>query len=463
MGTLIGLMNLSRTALEADQTAINTTANNVANQNTVGYTRKTVRFTATDSVSLNSFQGNGQGVAATVTSQRNRVLEQRLQQQTSTSASSTARANALSSVEAAFGLSASGANASSTALGSSIDSFFASLSTLSANPSDTATRSAVLSAAATLADAFNSSAAAISNQTAQLNSQIETAAAQIDGLTNTIARLNSQITSLSPGADAGTLEDQRQSTIQQLSGLLGVNQITTENNGVTLTTSSGAVLVAGSQAYSVSTTQIAGTTQLVAGDPPAVQAQIDGGSIGGMMEVRDVELPAMLQQLNALASGVGNAVNTQNAAGFTASGSAGGAIFSGTSSAATISVALASTAGIATAGAGEGAAGTTNALALARLGSAAVAGGDTASNFFSNFIGALGTITSAASSADTADSAALTQAQSLRDSYSAVSLDDEASALTQYQRSYQAAAKLFSIINEIFATALNLGQSTTVS
>ena len=52
---------------------------------------------------------------------------------------------------------------------------------------------------------------------------------------------------MSPNGDAGVLEDQRQSAIAQLSQYIGLDQIGTQQNGITLTTSSGEVLVAGDQ------------------------------------------------------------------------------------------------------------------------------------------------------------------------------------------------------------------------
>lgn len=467
MGTLIGLLGLSRNALAADQEAINVSANNVANQNTAGYTRQVVSFSATDSVNINGQNVSGSWVQASVTSQRSRVLEQNLQQATSAENAASARLTALQSVESMFGLSSTDENASSTQLGSAMDSFFSSLSSLTANPSDATTRQAVLSAASSLADSFNTAAQGLQSEVSGLNADVQTAASQIDSLTTTIAGLNKQIEALDPNQDAGTLEDQRQQAIKQLSGLLGVNTISTERNGITLTTSSGAVLVDGSNSYSVSTTTVDGKTQIVAGDPPTVQSGITGGTIGGLLQARDSDIPALQSQLDQLAYGIGTAVNTQNEAGISASGDAGSAIFSVPTSAegaaASISVSLTSTDGIATAGSGEGVQGTTNALALAKLGTADLINGDTASDFFSNFIGSLGTTVSSATTTESATSAALTQSQSMRDSYSAVSLDEEASALSQYQRSYQAAAKVFSIVDELMASAINLGVQTSVS
>ena len=465
MGTLIGLMGLTRSALDAEQKAIDVTSNNVANQNTAGYTRQVVQFSASDTVALNGFEQNGSWVTATASSQRDRVLEQRLQQATSTAAASGSRLTSLQAVEAQFGLSSSSANASSTALGSAMDGFFASLQSLTANPTDSATRSSVLTAASTLASAFNQAATGIADQVSTLNGQVENAAKQIDGLTSTIAQLNGQITALSPGADAGTLEDQRQVAIKQLANIIGVNQITTDHNGVTLTTSSGTVLVSGDQSAHVSTTMAGTTAELTIGTPPSVESDVEGGAIGGMMQARDKDLPGMMQQLDQLAYVIGSAVNAQNQTGTTPTGTTGGAIFSLPSTAggaaSLISVALTSPDGVATAGAGEGVNGTQNAAALANLATAKIAGGDTASDSFGNFIASLGGTVQAATTDNTAQSAALTQAQTQRDSFSAVNLDDEASQLTQYQRSYEAAAKVFSIINQMLADAINLGQAQT--
>jgi flagellar hook-associated protein 1 len=54
---------------------------------------------------------------------------------------------------------------------------------------------------------------------------------QVNSLTSAIAQLNLSDQSTSPNADAGTLEDQRQQDLSQLSQLIGINQVTTENNG----------------------------------------------------------------------------------------------------------------------------------------------------------------------------------------------------------------------------------------
>ena len=216
MGTITSLMDIARQALMADQEALNVTSNNVANQNTAGYTREMVSFQSIDAVTL-SGGSYGTGVTATETSQRDRVLEQQVQQQTQTQAESGALETALTEIQNIFGLSSTPSSASSTVLSTATNSFFSALSALGGNPSDTATRQSVLTAAQTLSDAFNSTVNQLAEVSSSLNQQVAGDVGQVNSLTTTIASLNAQITSLSPNADAGTLEDQRQLAITQLS------------------------------------------------------------------------------------------------------------------------------------------------------------------------------------------------------------------------------------------------------
>jgi len=48
MGSLTSLLNLAQQSLLADQSALNVTSNNVANQNTAGYTREVVSWQPSD-------------------------------------------------------------------------------------------------------------------------------------------------------------------------------------------------------------------------------------------------------------------------------------------------------------------------------------------------------------------------------------------------------------------------------
>ena len=467
MGTITSVLDIAQQALAADQEALNVTSNNVANENTPGYTREVVNFQSVDAVTL-SGGTIGAGVTASATSQRDRVLEQQVQQQTQTQAQSGALESALEQIQNIFGLSSTPTDASSTALGTATNSFFSALSGLTSDPSDTSTRQNVLTAANTLAGAFNSAANQIAQVSSSLNQQVVSDVGQVNSLTTTIASLNAQITSLSPNADAGTLEDQRQLAITQLSQLVGLDQISTNNNGITLTTSGGALLVSGDQSVAVSTTEVGGVTHVLAGiGGQDVTANLTGGDLGGTIQARDQELPSYQNALDSLAYGIATQVNQQNEQGVDANGNPGAALFTlpstQTGAAAQIQVATTDPNAVAAASPGEGSAGNDNATALANLSTANVVGNQTASGFLASFLSQIGNDTSAATTNNSAQQATLTQLTTQRDSLSGVSLDEEASNLTQYQRAYQAAAQVFNIANTVLASALNLGVETSVT
>jgi flagellar hook-associated protein 1 FlgK len=78
-------------------------------------------------------------------------------------------------------------------------------------------------------------------------------------------------------------------------------------------------------------------------------------------------------------------------------------------------------------------------------------------------VSTLGASVSETTTQNTALTASVTQLQSQVNSLSGVSLDDEASNLEEFQRSYQAASQVFTILNDVMASALNLGVETAVS
>jgi flagellar hook-associated protein 1 FlgK len=463
MGTLASIFDLSRSALSADQVALNATANNVANQNTAGYVRQTVSFSEGDQVTING-QTTISGPTATAVSKRDRVLEQRVQQQTQTQSDTSAHAAVLGQIENVFGISGSTANAGSTEIGTALDGLASSFTALEGNPSDTATRQAVLSAATSLASAFNTAANALQSVQTNLNANLSDATTEVNSLTTRIADLNTQIGSQGSKADAGTLEDQRQQAIAQLSQYIGLDQVATENNGITLTTRGGTPLVNGPQAFALHASIVAGTTVISDSSGASLNASIVGGSIGGELAGQGTDLPAAQSALDQIAFRVASAVNAQNAAGVDLSGAPGKALFTLTptsvGAAAAVSLSVSDPSLVAAAGVGEGVTGNSNANRLAGLLQQADANGTTPSGQLAALLSNVGSTSSRLQEQSTAQTASLTQLTTQRDSLSAVSLDTEAANLSQYQRSYQAASRLFTILDSLIVSSLNLGQQT---
>ncbi len=104
-----------------------------------------------------------------------------------------------------------------------------------------------------------------------------------------------------------------------------------------------------------------------------------------------------------------------------------------------------------------------NANAMAALQNTTVINGQTFAGSFASLLSGLGQTGSTATSASAADAAVLTQTTTQLADATGISLDTEAANLTQYQRSYEAAAKVLSIVNDLMAQAINLGEQTTVT
>lgn len=469
MATINTAFSIATGALEADQKALDVTSNNVANANTAGYTRELPNWVENDPIDIGSLQlGDGVSVTGGI-SQRDRVLDQEVQQQNQEVSASSERLNALDQLQAIFNqtTNANSTSTSTNGIGQDLSNFFDSLSALESNASDSSLRQSVLSSATTLASDISSAASQLSAQQSALDQQSTSVVTQINSLSQSIAKLNTEIQSSSPNADAGTLEDQRQQDIQQLSQFIGVHQIQTENNGISITTASGSLLVSEGQSFALTTGSLNGVTHIYdsQGNDITTALASGGGQIGGLLTVRDQDIPQISSALDTLAYDFGSAVNAANEAGTDANGNPGVAIFNlpanTAGAAAGISVAITNPSQIAAAGAGLGSSDDTNLLALANLANQNIVDGSTPTGYYSAFVSTVGTLVSDVSNENTAQQASLTQLQSQVNSLSAVDLNEEAASLETFEQSYQAASKVFSIVDQVIAAALNLGVPTT--
>ena len=324
MGTINSALLLTKGALDADQAALSVVANNVANANTPGYTVEVPDWKQNQPINVDGIQV-GDGVTETgSTSQRDRVLEERLDQQQQLASASSSRLTALNSIQALFTPDSGSASSTAGDIGSDITSFFDSFSSLESNPTDNALREQVLSSASTLAGDFSSAANSLNAQSASLDQDASGVVSQVNSLTSAIAQLNTQIQSTSPDADAGTLEDQRQQDLSQLSQLIGINQVTTENNGLSITTTSGQLLVSEGQNFQLTTGTVNGATDFFLGGADITsELATGGGQLGGYLTARDVDIPSALSALDQLAYGISTSVNAQNNSGTDYDGKAG--------------------------------------------------------------------------------------------------------------------------------------------
>jgi flagellar hook-associated protein 1 FlgK len=485
MATISSALSLISQALDASQGALSIVANNVANANTTGYTREVPSLQENSPVVIDGVS-YGTGVTETgPSSVRDNVLEQRLAQQQQLASASGSRLAALNTLQALFTPASGSSTSTAGDIGSDITSFFSSFSSLEANPTNNALRQQVLSSATTLAGDISNAAASLNSQQSALDQEASGVTSQVNALTTAIAQLNKQIQSTAPNGDAGTLADQRQQDIAQLSQLIGINQVTTENNGLSITTTSGQLLVSEGTSGQLTTGTVGGVTAFFLGSTNVTAALASGGgSLGGYLTARDQDIPLTLKSLDQLAYNISIQVNGANNAGTDLSGvegtgtNAAGVTGTGTTplyiftqpaagviagSAANMSVVMTDPSQIAAAGFGSGTGDNSNAVAMANLATQNIVVGQTPSNYYSQFVTQLGSTVSEVQTENTAQSASVTQLQTQVSSLSSVNLNDEASSMQQFERSYQAASEVFTILNTVMSSALNLGVQTAVA
>jgi flagellar hook-associated protein 1 FlgK len=450
-------LNIGMQALDATSAALEATSNNISNANTPGYTREVPQFAENGLNDINGVVTGGGVTLEGLQSVRDELLNLQIQQQTSQQNSASTASSLLQQIQTYFSTS------SGEDLASTMAAFSSSLSQLSANPTSSSVQQAVLSAGQNLADSFNTTSNGLTSTQTNADGQVTQAVASINSLTQQIAQLNVQLSETGTTANnGGTVEDQRDELVQQLSGLVGIS-VTQSNQGEVITTGNGTPLVMGPQSFTLQTTTGAnGLQQVLDSTGKNITASITGGQLGGALEVRDQTIPGLLTQLNTLATQFATAFNSAQAQGYNSNGTAGQSFFSlpsnSSNAAAGIGVALTSPSDIASSS--DGSAGSNGNVAnLSAAIANALPSGSTPANAYANIVYQAGSAASTASAESSAIGANLLQLQNQQGSVSGVSTDEEATNLIRYQTAYEAAARIVSTIQQLNTVTLNMGTS----
>jgi flagellar hook-associated protein 1 len=457
MSSLFGTLAIATGALGADQGAMDATTNNVANVNTPGYSRLRPVLVQSDPVVIGNVTYGEGVVLQQLQSLRDPILQLRIQTETQQQGQLNTVVSAMQQAQVQF-------TSSSSDIGSEISNFFSSLNQLSTDPTNTSLRQSVLAAAGNLSTVFNNTSDALSQQQTNLDLNVGQTVQQINTLTGQIAGLNTRISQLQGvGQDASAFEDQRDVAIGQLSNLIGVSSIQSDNS-LTLTTANGAPLVVGGQSFNLSTQSNASGFQDVYSQGQDITSKLTSGELAGLVQVRDQTIPGVLSNLDTLASGLANALNAANAKGFDLHGNPGGNIFvppsaTGQGYAATMAVAMTDPSLIAASSDGtQGSNG--NIAVLTAVENQNVAGGQTPTDYYSNIVADVGNDVANATAELSSTQLALNQLQDQLGSVSGVSLDEEAANMVQYQRAYDAAANVVTTINDMIYTTINMSTLT---
>ena len=451
MGGLLSSLNLGASALLAQQAGVAVSGNNTANVNTVGYQKESVTLSSEPAAPL-----VGGVIAGGATRASDDLLSTQERAQSGASGQASSLSASLDSLQTSL---------TNDDVAGSMGTFFGSLNSLQASPSDSAMRSQVISDAQSVATQFNSAATAIAQSQTDADTQIGTMSTQATQLAAQIASLNKSIaTSNDP-----TLQDQRDQAAKQLAGIIGGQGLIGTNGQMNFVLGNGTVVVDGTHASSVQavpdpTNGNHVAVQIVDGPHKAdVTNSLDGGSIAGLVQFRDGTAATAATQLDQLANDFATQLNAVHSANVGLDGSTGNNLFTipttvtGSAAAITVNPAIvANPDKLATRSVGAGANDSGGASALLALRDQPLANGGT-STFTDQALNVTATVGAAAASASNDVTLESTRTQvlaSARDSESGVDINEETATLAQFQHAAEAASQYVSTVNDLLETLM---------
>jgi len=276
-----------------------------------------------------------------------------------------------------------------------------------------------------------------------------------------IASLNGQIQSVVVSGDhANDLEDQRDLAVERLNAILPMTAARQADGTVTVTVG-GVDLVNHNTARTIVESQDANGHVVPAWSTGAA-VELGTGKLSAYTELRDVQVPAYIDQINQLAKGLADAVNALHVSGVDATGAPGLPFFTyvAGSEASTVAVNAAIVADprrVASAAAPNQPGDASIAGQIAELSTAKLCAGGTqsATDFYAGVIGKIGSDTRQADENATNQSIVRDQLQRRRESVSGVSLDEEATDMLRFQHAYSAASRVITAVDEMLDQLIN--------
>jgi flagellar hook-associated protein 1 len=468
MGNLLATLSSSTSALTALDKMLTVVQNNVANSSTTGYASQSASLVAR---SFDTDAGTTGGVTTSaVLSSRSQYAEQTVRNETSDEAYSSQMVTTLTTLDGLFDVTGT------SGIAKDLSSLYSAFSSWSEDPTSTSTRQAVLDAAAKVAKSFQDTANNVQTVATSTESQTTATIDSINALTKQIQSYNEQIKHGGNG-DAG-LDAQMNNAIENLSELVNVTA-TQETDGTYTVLLDGQVpLVSGDKqtnlvASLISTDATApGTMQIATADGTDVTAKTTGGTLGALVSLRNTTIAGLIGSssesgsLNELTTTFANGINNILTACVTSTDPVveyAPALFTYSADATQAAQSLAVNSAItlddlpATDLSDSTAASNSIPLALAAL-TDTKTNGYTVTETYANIAAGVGTALTEATDTNTTDESLLAQAKTLRTDISGVSLDTEATLLIQFQRAYQANAKIITVLDSLAETTINILQ-----
>ncbi|WP_025688185.1 flagellar hook-associated protein FlgK [Paenibacillus zanthoxyli] len=282
----------SKRSLFTQTAALNTTGHNIANANTEGYTRQSVKMQASRPMEALAFLRStaagqlGTGVEFnSIERVRQSFLDDQYRNENTSLGSWSVRYSTLDKLETIMN------EPTDSGIRKVFDNFWNSWSDLSQDPENITNRTVVKETTLALTDAINQVSAQLDALSSDLTSSIALKATEINSYLNTVADLNNNISRLEGlGDNPNDLRDQRDLAIDKLSKLANV-QVVQLDSGYQVTLG-GQVVVTGTQVTQVSSETLQSAYQ---------GGSLTGGEVFGMILSQNQYVADYRRQIDNLA------------------------------------------------------------------------------------------------------------------------------------------------------------------
>lgn len=467
MAKINSMMDIGKRSMMNSQTGLQTVAHNIANKTTEGYSRQRVDQVTAQPITEGRMQ-MGQGArAAQISRINNPALDKQLQMEGGKLGFADAHAEALGRVEQVFN------EQQNKGMNQYISDFFNSFRELANNPESLTTRTLVKEAGDALAGDFKRVENQLTEIQRDIDGQVQMHVSEINKMVKEISELNEKVATVEiQGVPANDQRDRRDLLLKKLNEKIDIKFSEGDQGMVTVTTAGNAMLVSGYDHKDLETSSDPETDRLQiffkesnSGTPYNITDRIRSGALGGVLNVRDGLVEDLQGRVNELAESIATEVNSAHVQGLDRKSRQGGVFFElekGATSVAgglKVSEEIANDVGrIASAAHDKAPGDNTVAHVIGNLQFKTMMddGNSTIDDFYSSEIGKVGVLANRANESRKSQAGLVQQLGTLRDSVSGVSLDEETVKMIEFQKAFDASARLIKTADEMFDTVLNL-------
>ena len=193
--------------------------------------------------------------------------------------------------------------------------------------------------------------------------------------------------------------------------------------------------------------------------------RIKGGTMGGSLAIRDNVIPDFKEKMDEMAFAMSNEINKAHVEGYDRSGSPAELFFdnlnqvSGAARNMKVNENILDDVNKITAGARPGAVGdntVANVISQLQYKEVMDGGNSTIDDYYNSQVGRIGVLAQKAVKARESQANVLNQLSNIRESISGVSLDEETTKMIEFQRAFDASARVIRTADEMFETVLAL-------